>query len=54
MSADYENLKASFAHAKRVCDPIEFEYRQKNLLYVVTRYLLERDRPEEEDDEDEE
>jgi len=43
----YEILKSMFDVSQQICDPIDYEYRQKFLLTYVVRYILERDRPKE-------
>jgi hypothetical protein len=44
----YEQLKTVFNRSKCICNPIEFEYRQQQLLEALAAYVLERDKPEEE------
>jgi len=45
---DYEELKLAYDLATKICDPIEYQSRQKNLLYALADYLIERDMPESE------
>ncbi len=44
---DYENLKAALHDAICICDPIDFQRKQRDLLLVVANYLIERDKPAE-------
>ncbi len=41
----YEILQHAYDKATRACDPIEFENRQKCLVYNIVLYLLEKDKP---------
>lgn len=45
---DYEKLKLSYNLAMKICDPIDFQVRLRDLLHTVAGYLVERDMPEEE------
>lgn len=33
-------IENMFKHACQVCDPLDYEIRQRNLLYTVTNFLL--------------
>lgn len=44
---DYDHLFQSFQNAKSVCPPDEYYKRQRDLLYALTEYILERDGSEE-------
>lgn len=52
MKTTYNDLLVSYRMAISVCDPIDFPYRQKALMYAIAQYLLEKDKPiiEEEDE----
>lgn len=47
---EYEDLETAYERSERVCDPIDFAYRQHRLLKAVVEYLLERDQPQQEED----
>lgn len=42
----YSCLKAMYNGSRTVCDPVEFEFKQKLLLRMIAQYLLQRDRPD--------
>ena len=42
---NYEYLKVIYEISQQICDPIEFQVRHQALLYGITEYLLERDKP---------
>lgn len=46
--SSYQVLAKIFDLAQQVCDPIEFEYRQKYLLTYLCKYVLEKDLPKDE------
>jgi hypothetical protein len=33
-------LEQMFQHTCQVCDPLDYQIRQRNLLYTLTNYLL--------------
>ncbi len=41
----YDELQHVYHRALNVCDPIDYAYRQQNLLFVIANYLIDRDRP---------
>ena len=45
---EYDFLKFSYDRAREVCDPIDFVVRQKQLVYAIAEYLLEKDDEREE------
>ena len=38
---EYEELKTCYRLAMKVCDPVEYQYRQQHLLYAVAKYLID-------------
>lgn len=44
----YEYLQRAYDSAQKVCDPLTFINKQKTLLGVIAEYLLARDAPPEE------
>lgn len=34
-------LREQFEHSQHICDPVDFIYRQQNLLIKITEYLLD-------------
>lgn len=40
-------LKNLFTLSQQVCDPIEYQNRQKYLLLYLAKYILEKDLPKE-------
>ena len=45
----WQILQSSYLSAITDCDPIEFAQRQKSLLLCIAEYLIERDKPSEDD-----
>lgn len=45
IETDYDKLKSAYKHSKQICNPIDFQIRQKNLLETIANYLLEKDDP---------
>lgn len=35
-----EQLEQMFQHSCQVCDPLDYQIRQRNLLYTLANYLL--------------
>lgn len=46
---DYWNLDKVYNRARLVCDPVDYKMRQQNLLNAIAQYLLDRDKPIDED-----
>ncbi len=38
---EYEELKTCYRLAMKVCDPVEYQYRQQNLLHALAKYMIE-------------
>ena len=34
-------LRAVYDHAMIVCDPVEYKFRQQNLLHTIAEYLIQ-------------
>lgn len=45
-----EEVESAYNYAIAICDPVEYSFRQRKLLYTVAKYLIERDRPKFEGD----
>ena len=43
---DFEKLFHTYQKSKSVCDPVDFQIRQRNLLYELTEYVLHKDMPQ--------
>jgi hypothetical protein len=43
---DYDTLATAYDDAASCCDPYEFQNRLKVLLFALTNYTLNRDKPE--------
>jgi hypothetical protein len=52
--ADYYALKADYERSQMVCDPIEYVKRQKALLDNIALYLIHRDAPDQDSEDDDE
>lgn len=44
---DWNDLQKSYNQALNICPPDEYQARQRQLLYHVTEFLLEKFRPKE-------
>lgn len=42
---NYELLEKVYRESRNICDPIDFSQRQKNLVYALADYILEKDNP---------
>lgn len=49
---EYQMLEMLYNKSQNICDPIDYNYRQRNLLIGLCRYILERDKPKEEEVQD--
>lgn len=43
---EYINLMNHFGLAQKICAPDEYYKKQRDLLYELTAYILQRDEPE--------
>ncbi|MFA7192384.1 MAG: hypothetical protein WC089_03755 [Candidatus Paceibacterota bacterium] len=41
----YKKLRSVYELSRSVCDPLQYQVRQQNLLSFLAMYLLERDKP---------
>lgn len=49
---EYQMLEMLYNISQNICDPIDYQYRQRNLLIGLSKYILERDRPKEKEVQD--
>lgn len=48
----YKDLKSAYYLSMTICDPVQYQVRQNNLLKSLSNYIVERDKPTEETVED--
>jgi hypothetical protein len=42
---DIKELESYFKYAGSICQPDEYDLRQRKLLHAISEYLIERDSP---------
>lgn len=45
----YEVLAEVYSLSRKVCDPVEYQFRQQKLLQALAEYILERDTPDDDE-----
>ncbi len=50
MNEEYFKLFCAHEQAIQICSPIEFDLRQHSLLHAIALYLLERDKPQDKEE----
>lgn len=50
---EIDELENFFIYANRVCDPIEFACRQKELTHAIAKFLIEKYKPKEPEEKEE-